>query len=191
MNPIIGIDIDGVLADYPLAMKLAAERIGIEVPGLTAPTTYRMIEDGWFTDRADWRRAHEIVTAELDDMDVQAPGGAAEAVDRIREAGGDIWIVTSRKAPRWQSVYDDEDVAHGTSTWLREQGIQFDRLVQIDEKWSLPLTTMVDDAPYIIEGFGDDRAVIFDQAYNADLPGLRVHSMSEYADHVLGVIGRR
>lgn len=123
----IGIDIDGVLADYTEAIRRAAHSLGNPIDGTRQPTVFSMVEDGWFAHKDDWARAHTIVTRELEDMlllDADAP----TLLNSLREDGHRLVYLTARHAPTWQDEYDDQHVRIRTENWLATWGFEYDEL---------------------------------------------------------------
>lgn len=188
----LGVDIDGVLADYTAAVRLAAHRLGNPIDGTRQPTVFGMVEDGWFTSREDWARAHEIVTGELEDMAPIDPG-AATHLNGLRADGHRIVFLTARHAPAWQDRYDDRAVLRGTERWLDTWGFEVDELRLDQTKTGHGLDVLVDDAPHNIEAYqaAGESCVIYDAAYNRHLAGPRVTSIEHFARHVRYLTGHR
>ena len=185
----VGIDIDGVLADYTGALRTVAPSLGIELDGSVPPKHWSMQEEGWFSNRDDWKLCHAAALRECDTFD---PIGGfpyiAEQTHRLRSAGHTVVILTAREAPPWQDSYDDAWVFKGTWEWLDLHSIGYDELRFDGTKTGHQLDALLDDAPHNITEYQDagERVVIFDQPYNRHLAGERVGSLSEFVDLVLG-----
>lgn len=186
---LVGIDIDGVLADYTSALLPAARFLGIDLDGSVPPTRWSMVEPGWFDNREDWKATHAEALRECDTF---SPIGGfpyiAEQTHRLRSAGHTVIILTAREAPPWQDSYDDAWIFKGTREWLDLHSIGYDELRFDGTKTGHQLDVLLDDAPHNITEYqaAGERVVIFDQPYNRHLAGERVGSLSEFVDLVLG-----
>ena len=184
----VGIDIDGVLADYTSALLPAARFLGIDLDGSVPPTRWSMVEPGWFDNHEDWKATHAEALRECDTF---SPIGGfpyiAEQTHRLRSAGHAVVILTAREAPPWQDSYDDAWVFKGTLDWLKAHSITYDELRFDGTKTGHQLDVLLDDAPHNIEEYqaAGERVVIYDHAYNRHLDGERVSSLSEYVDLLL------
>lgn len=102
---------------------------------------------------------------------------AAEVIEKLREAGHEVWIVTARserdpevdgkpKNMTWQEV---------TEKWLTENHIQYDRMCfDIQDKGEFcrnnGIEVMVEDNPDFLSGFeGKIKVLVYDQPYNREL----------------------
>ena len=142
----LGLDLDGVLADTVAAY---ADIAGVDYDRgtrSTHPSDYTMINDGWFKDHDELRRATRTMHADyLDDLSVLDPEIPA-ALTHLRESIGhlNIAVVTSRMPG------PGEDGAHlrqRTADWLARNNIFVDRLIMTRDKVSLDLHYLLDDDP--------------------------------------------
>lgn len=185
---VVGIDIDGVLADYTGALRDCAPSVGVQITGAEPPTKWEMVEPGWFSNRDDWKKVHAEALRECDTFD---PIGGfpyiADQTNRLREAGHLVVILTAREAPPWQDEYGDDLVQRSTLDWLKAHSIAYGELRFDGTKTGHQLDVLLDDAPHNIEEYqaAGERVVIFDQPYNRHLAGERVGSLSEFVDLVL------
>ena len=184
---LVGIDIDGVLADYTGALRAVAPSLGIELDGSVPPKCWSMQEEGWFSNRDDWKLCHAAALREADTFDPIGGSTIAEQTRRLREAGHAVVILTAREAPPWQDEYGDDLVQRSTLDWLKAHSITYDELRFDGTKTGHQLDVLLDDAPHNITEYQDagERVVIFDQPYNRHLAGERVGSLSEFVDLVL------
>lgn len=182
---LIGIDCDGVLADYITAIRGAADAQGTPVADPQHPRSFSMVNPGWFRDRPSWWRAHTRVMGDLVRMPLLDPT-APRALADLRDAGHQIAVVTARRAPRGAS-YTDLDVMDQTERWLRRRRLRHDKLILAGTKHGLGLDVLLDDAPHIIEEHraAGERVIVRDHAYNRHLGGERVTSMRSFADLIL------
>ncbi len=186
----IGIDVDGVLADYMTGVAAVGRGMGLAIEGAsTGPTKYGLVEPGWFPDSDSASAAMKQLRANgglraLALLDT----GAAEAVRRLRSAGHEVLIVTARHSGgRYVQDRDQRRITRETIDWLTEHRILPDD-VKFERRKSLAECEIyLDDAPHIVEEIRDDgrRAVVYDQPYNRHLPGDRVSSLAEFTDLVL------
>lgn len=184
----VGIDIDGVLADYTGALRVAGRALGISLSGEAPPSSWSMIEPGWFESSDDWKLCHAVALRKVDSF--VAIGGAEDIgtqTGRLRDAGHRVVILTAREAPAWQDDYGDMHVQGATRDWLDMNLIGYDELRFDVSKTGHGLDVLLDDGPHNIEEYraAGERAVIYDHAYNRHLDGERVSSLSEYVDLLL------
>lgn len=181
----IGIDIDGVLADYVAALRpVAAAHEMLELPeGM--PTTYRMVEPGWFTDGEQWLRTHHAwatahvrTTPLLDDT-------AAGTMRSLRDAGHRVVIVTARGSGGGIEP-DDDHIQQETRAWLDENGLSHDHIYFASDKSTAEWDHLIEDSPGQLTRLHEIGRKVWrrDQPYNraTDLAHLpSAGSMSEFA----------
>lgn len=182
---VVGIDIDGVLADYVAALReIAAAHESLVLPeGL--PTTYEMVEPGWFSDSEQWLRTHHLwacghvhTTPLLDDS-------AARTMQSLRDAGHRVVIVTARGSG--EGIEPDVDlVQRETRRWLDSNGLSHDGITFVSDKSTVEWDLLIDDSPGQVSRLhAAGRGVwVRDQPYNrseelAHLP--RAGSLEEFA----------
>ena len=173
----IGLDVDGVLADYMAGVAAMGRSLGHAVErALHGPTRYDLVEPGWFPDAASAGAAMSGLLGKIGDLallDATAP----DAVSRLRSAGHRVVVVTAR----------DERIRDDTSIWLGRHGIDADEVVFERNKSSTGCDVYLDDAAHNVTELRDAGclAVVYDAPYNRDIGGLRVSSTAEFADMVL------
>lgn len=173
----IGLDVDGVLADYMGAAVEMGRAHGHMMSG-ASPLNYGLVEPGWFPDVAAAAAAMEALhvggLADLALFDPTAP----QAVAQLRAAGHRVTVVTARRP---------DPHGHASLTrWLHRHGIEFDDLHFEVVKSRSGCDVYLDDAPHnIVEIRAAGRhGVIRDTTYNRHLDGLRVGSLAEFTDLV-------
>lgn len=95
--------------------------------------------------------------------------GAKEGLEKIKELGCEIVILTAREAVGTKT---SETIRTNTLNWLDANGIVFDELVISNEKFNEDFDVLFDDGPHNIEAvILDGRpAIFFDQPWNRSVP---------------------
>lgn len=138
---IIGIDIDGVLANYVDAVIEGAVKVGrpMEVTTGALPTTYSMREPGWFTGRDHFFAAHNHVVNNVADV---APLLPRDAIAKLKEAGHTVVAVTARGADNTPSC---EQYAKDTNDWLANNYDGFDEIIHTHDKETTGIDLLIED----------------------------------------------
>jgi uncharacterized HAD superfamily protein len=185
----IGVDIDGVLADFTSAFNaLVKAEYGITLPN-PAPS-WNWHRDGGVTKEMDSKLWGYI----MDSMwwgTLFPMTGAVEALERLNlmsRAGDDIYFITSRPGKLSKFL---------TEMWLKFHGMDAPTVLVTSNKGpvvkGLGLDVFVDDKPEnnyeVIQatGYGEVRVYLIDAPYNqwADQPknyGTRIASLSAVLD---------
>lgn len=133
--PVVAIDIDGTLGDYHgHFLRFASEYLGYRMPSDTR------LYDGcesyitWFcaTFMVDKRTFRDIKLAYrqgAQKRSMPAHRNAAELASKVREAGAELWITTTRPYLRHDGIDPD------TREWLKRNLIEYDYLLYDDEKY--------------------------------------------------------
>jgi len=180
---VLGVDIDGVLADYTYAFSVAvAAEKGIDHASLPTQTQWDFTEWG-IESREDYEALHQ--TAVLDHrlfLNCPVIQGAAEALWRLSDAGIWIRIITHRLPQNWGHAVAVSD----TVQWLDNSGIPYRDLCFLGRKPEVEADLYIDDAPHNVEALRrrGNRVIIFDQPYNRDLEGMRAGSWTEVEELV-------
>lgn len=159
----VGLDVDGVLGDIltPL-MTIASELLQREVA--ISHLQSWSLDDLFVGEEAAllpelWRRAGEPGFCRA----LTLYPGAVEGVEALREAGAELFIVTSplHDAPTW---------THEREGWLLEHfGIPRHRVIHAHEKYAFSGAMLVDDKPENIERWAeehDGNAILWHQPWN-------------------------
>lgn len=180
---VLGVDLDGVCADYTRAFAevVAAER-GCAVEDLPPERSWDFQE--WDLDAlGGFERLHRIAVLDkrmFRTMPVEP--GCAAALWRLSDAGVWIRIITHRLVVHWGHQIAVAD----TVAWLDEHGIPYRDLCFLGRKPEVEADCYVDDAPHNVLSLRQhgNHTLVYDAPYNADLPGPRVHSWPEVEEAV-------
>lgn len=138
VKPVVAVDIDGTLGDYHgHFINFAETYLGIfgatdEFATYDGRDRFKHWCQGmWDIDDRTW---HDIKLAYRQGaMKRSMPvyPGARDLCDRIRDAGAELWLTTTRPYVRLDNVDPD------TRFWLDHHGIQYDGLLYDDGKYAL------------------------------------------------------
>jgi 5'-nucleotidase len=168
---ILGVDLDGVCADYTEALRgVVATQRGIDPSDLADPVTWDFAD--WGLDRSGFERLHRSAVLEhriFRTMPVVPD--AAEALWRLSDAGVWIRIITHRLAVNWGHAIAVSD----TVEWLDSHGIPYRDLCFLGDKPQVEAHLYVDDAPHNVLALRErgNEVVVFDAPYNRHLDGPR------------------
>jgi 5'(3')-deoxyribonucleotidase len=182
---VLGVDLDGVCADYTTAFAevVAAER-GCAPGDLPLGRSWDFAE--WHLDElGGFERLHRLAVLEKRIFrDMPAIEGCAEALWRLSDAGVWIRIITHRLVVHW-----GHQIAVGdTVAWLDEHNIPYRDLCFLGRKPEVEADLYIDDAPHNVEALraAGNQVIVFDQPYNTHVAGLRAHTWTEIEEIALG-----
>lgn len=185
---VIGLDLDGVCADYTAAIRpYAAQHLGVDPDSLPNPTTYNLVKANWgFADGKDYLAAHRAAVE--DGLYAKMPiiPGAAEAMQKLSDNGVYIRIVTHRLIMGGQH----KRVVADTAAWLDDHRIPYMSLCFTGLKDSIWAHAYIEDSPSNVATLRDRglHTFVFDQAYNREVAGPRISNWTEGADDVLAYL---
>lgn len=186
----LGLDLDGVVADYTAALRVSAAKLGIGQGLQGNPTTWGMVEPGWFDSKEQWLAAHTDVFRTGAHAIPLLDAGAADALVRFRAAGG-VVIVTTARSGIVNSDVTDEKVRSDTEKWLEMHEYEVDDLVLTSDKAQADCHLYIDDSPGVIQSLqaAGKPVVVRDQLYNRHVSAEhRVFSVPEMLELISGVI---
>lgn len=159
---IVGIDIDGVLADYLHGISSYAGFMPV-----STSTRYDMIEPGLFNSRGHFMGFHKefVKSGGFRNLKLH-DDSASEATDSLKSKGFEVHIITARHG---FDDYDDSQVYNDTLSWLKSHGIVFDRLELSPDKCSTGAKFMLDDSPYNVKSLIDGsktHPIVYRHLYN-------------------------
>jgi 5'(3')-deoxyribonucleotidase len=174
---VLGVDLDGVCADYTAGFREAlARHRGIDPATLPPEVTWDYSE--WGLEREEFLEHHRRAVSE-DRLFATMPPveGAADSLWRLSDAGVWIRVITHRLVENWSHA----TVVSDTVTWLDEQRIPYRDLCFLGQKPQVEADAYIDDAPHNVEALRDsgNTVVVFDHPYNRGLPGPRARTWAE------------
>lgn len=174
---IIGIDVDGVLRDFVGKLTECFKRdypaLASKVQPVTAWDMHQFFGMDKVPFNAYWQtiRGPEIMR---DAPPIESH--ARDFVAALRKAGHKI-IISSAQWPCVHSILP---------VWLQEHGIEYDGLCILADKSLIKLDILLDDG---VHNLGNVHAgcipVCYDQPWNQEWMGTRVHTMSAFYDYVI------
>lgn len=176
---VLGVDLDGVVADFARGLKpIAAEWLGVEPGSLTDDITYGFGE--WGLDRAGGYDAlHRFAVKERELFARLPPIAGAPAALRRLSAGGDIRIriITHRLYIHWFH----KEAIRQTTEWLEHHGIPYWDICFMRDKAAVGANLYLEDSPENIQALraaGHETIVVVNST-NRTLPGPRAESWDE------------
>jgi 5'-nucleotidase len=183
----IGLDLDGVCCDYIAYLRgflLAAGRTPVSLP---EPHDYRLSD--WF-DTSDARAAaHTAAVAAGMHRDAPPLPGAQDGIRALRAAGARVVGVSARGS----HGEHPEQLRQDIRIWARTNDITFDDVHLGRPKSGAGCDAYVDDSPDEVRTLrsAGHLAVVFDQPWNRDVPGPRVHGWSQLPRQLADLLGTR
>lgn len=183
---VLGVDLDGVCADYNAAFRVAvAGHRGVPAETLTTEVTWDFAE--WGLDRAAFLEHHH--RAVVDDhifASVPPVDGVSDALWRLSDAGVWIRIITHRLVSNWSHA----TVVSDTVNWLDEHRVPYRDLCFLGEKPEVEANAYIEDAPHNIEALraSGNTVVVFEQPYNRNFAGPRATTWGEAEVIIAGLV---
>jgi 5'-nucleotidase len=175
---VLGVDLDGVCADYEGAFRGSVARHLDRDPATLPPQTIMDAYSQWGLTFEEFEEAHRRAVVE-DRMfrRMQPLEGVSEALWELSDAGVWIRIITHRLIFNWAHEISAAD----TAAWLDAQQIPYRDLCFIGDKPNVGADLYIDDSPANIVSLREAgrAAIVFDQPYNRHLGGPRARSWDE------------
>ena len=182
-----GIDIDNVISNFDTVLfdEFLRHDKDLRNTGVVNPNNY--MTKGMF----DWTKAEldcfyraniEKFAKNLDVID-----GAKEVIEKLKQEGNIIFIITSRDNGDYNYPYEM------TYEWLNKKGIVFDELILVHtpiEKVKVAqdkhIDIMIDDSITVCEGIikVGIPAILMDTPYNRNINILRANSWREIYEYI-------
>jgi 5'(3')-deoxyribonucleotidase len=181
---VLGVDLDGVVADFYGALRpIAAEWLGVNVEELPSEVSYGLKE--WGITLQQYQDLHRFAVAQKEIFSTQptVPGAAAA----LRRLGYNrdirVRIITHRLFVK----YTHEISVRQTIEWLEEHGIPYWDICFMKSKGEVGADLYIEDSPnnvVALQQLGKD-VVIFTNSTNRQVEGLRANSWEEAEQNVL------
>ncbi len=175
---VLGVDLDGVCADYISGFRSVVAKIkGVPEESLTPDVSWGCREWG-IASAEEFDSIHRQAVLDHDMLLRMKPlEGVVDALWRISDAGVWIRIVTHRLYVNW----GHEVTAGHTVRWLDETGIPYRDLCFVAKKTSVAADAFVEDAPHNIADLrsAGRKVIIFDQPYNQQFCPPRARNWKE------------
>lgn len=179
----IGIDIDNTITDTLPVLKEYCKRYNDTV----VKRNLQMHEDGVASyNLYDWTQEEnmDFCIRYLEEVVLQAEvkESAREIIERLKNEGHNINIISSRAVPMFKTPYET------TEKFLREKGIVYDKLLvgRIEKKSSCienELDVLIEDEPQYITQMSEFMPVIvFDAVYNKQCIGNNIIRVYDWND---------
>lgn len=182
---VLGVDLDGVVADFARGLKpIAAEWLGVEAATLTDDISYGFGE--WELERAGGYDAlHRFAVKERELFARLPPVAGAPAALRRLSATGDIRIriITHRLYIHWFH----KEAIQQTTEWLEHHGIPYWDICFMRDKAAVGAHLYLEDSPENIAALrntGHETIVVVNST-NHHLPGPRAGSWADIETMVL------
>lgn len=180
---VLGVDLDGVSADYDAGLRRVYEAERGQPPPV--PHEERSWDlRGWDLGHGGFDELHRTAVVRHRMLRWLPPiEGAAEALWRLSDAGVWIRIITHRLVLNWGHALTVEDTVH----WLDEQRIPYRDLCFLGQKPDVGADAYVDDAVHNVVALraAGATAIVFDAPYNRDLPAPRARTWAD-VEHLVG-----
>ena len=182
----LGVDLDGVVADYEGWFRnYVADLKGVDPVELPLVDQWSFASSGWFETDADYLNAHRDAVNDHGMFAKLSPiAGVSNALWAMSDAGIRIRIVTHRLVVNFTHAQAVRD----TVSFLDTHDIPYRDICFVKDKADVGCDLYIDDAPHNIEALrskhGPSVAMVFDQAYNRHVPGLRAHNWADVVSEV-------
>jgi 5'-nucleotidase len=187
---VLGVDLDGVCADYEAGFRAAVARQHGRDPDELQPQTRMDAYSEWGLSFEEFETAHRRAVLE-DRMFRHMPPltGVSEALWELSDLGVWIRIITHRLIFNWAHEISAAD----TAAWLDQHRIPYRDLCFIGDKPNVGADLYVDDSPGNIVSLREAgrAAIVFDQPYNRHLAGPRATTWREVVALVRGDLEAR
>ena len=175
---VLGIDLDGVCADFYARMReIAAEWFEVDINTLTDSPSYGL--DEWGIQTPDqYEQLHRFAVTQRQLFATAPPiPGARSTLRRLSDEGYRIRIITHRLFIH----FFHQDAVSQTIDWLDRHGIPYSDLCFMKEKDQVGADIYVDDAPENIERLRarGHYAICFGNSTNEHLAAPRAKDWNE------------
>jgi 5'(3')-deoxyribonucleotidase len=191
MDLVLGVDLDGVCADFISRMReIVAELKNVEPYELTRNVTYGL-EEWELDDKYDDIHRFAVTQRKLFKT-VKPIKGAVPALRRLSNEGVHIRIITHRLfIPYFRRIAVSQ-----TTWWLDHHGFPYHDLCFMKEKTLVDADLYIEDSPSNIRALLKDKkkVIVFSNSTNVDMspePEMRAESWREVERMVRSVLANR
>src|SRR5690606_32393964 len=166
---ILGVDLDGVVADHTYRFReILAELRGVDPETLPLERSWDFHE--WGLAPGEYAEYHRIAVMEHDlFLTMPVIEGAAETLWRLSDAGVWIRVITHRLYVHW----GHSKAVGDTAAWLDAHRIPYRDICFLGAKPQVEAAVYIDDAPHNVEQLrqAGNTVIAFTQPYNRNLVG--------------------
>jgi 5'(3')-deoxyribonucleotidase len=177
-NFVLGVDLDGVVADFYGGLRpIAAEWLAVPVESLT-PTPGYGLEEWQLASAGTYDDLHRFaVTQRHLFRELRPLAGAAATLRRLSQRAVRIRIITHRLYIK----YFHQEAVQQTVAWLDHHGVPYWDLCFMKDKAAVGAHLYIEDAPANIEALRSDGhpTIVFANSTNRQLPAPRAESWAE------------
>lgn len=182
---IIGLDLDGVTAEYVGGLRnfIALQRgYSPEEVAELMPEVTDYGFSNWEGLNTDFVTYHTNAVAEGLYAGLPMMQGASEVLWELSNEGHHIRVLTKRFVKNGQHG----KVVADTASWLDQMNIPYRDLAFLAKKTDLHCDVYIDDAPSNLIEFRNSWKdyIIFDAPYNQEIPGDRAESWDDVYGHI-------
>lgn len=181
----LGLDLDGVCADYTSAFRVhCARMLGLDAAALPDPQQWDFADNGWgIRDTDHFLELHEQAVRDGMFRTMDPFDGVSEALWTLSDAGVDIRVITHRLVVK--NLHGPS--AADTIWWLDKHRIPYRDICFVAAKAQVDADVYIDDAPHNVGALraAGGSVIIFDAPYNRGLPGARADNWADVTQMVL------
>jgi len=175
---VIGVDLDGVCADFYSRMReIAAEWLEVGLETLTTDVSYGLEEWG-IRDEDHYRQLHRFAVTQRGLFETCPPiKGAATTLRRLSDEGYRIRVITHRL---FINFFHEASVRQ-TIRWLDKHGVPYRDLCFMGEKDQVGADVYIDDSPQNIDSLrgAGHYAICFANSANKGIEAPRARKWEE------------
>jgi len=184
---VLGVDLDGVVADFYEALRPVAEEwLGVQPGTLTKDVSYGLKE--WGISLAQYHELHRFAVTQKEIFATQPPiPGAAATLRRLGFNNSiRVRIITHRLFVK----YTHDISVRQTTEWLEEQGIPYWDICFMKTKGEVGADLYIEDSPSNIAALKKlgKNVLIFTNSTNKEVDGNRANDWNEVEKFVLAAV---
>jgi 5'(3')-deoxyribonucleotidase len=186
---VLGVDLDGVVADFYGALRpIAAEWLGVPIESLTEQVSYGLPE--WKLDQAgSYDDLHRFAVTQRDLFANLTPMyGAPPALRRLSACDIRIRIITHRLFIKYFHL----EAVSQTTRWLEHHGIPYWDLCFMKDKAAVGADLYIEDSPGNVEKLRADGhpTIVFSNSTNVGVSAPRADSWTQAEEMVMAELAQ-